>query len=136
MTACLLGIVILSAPSLLFLAMVVMRDPGGAWPLSIPVIGGFGLLAVLVMGFSRTNRVAWTPAVWAYACGWTGLVHLVRGSFTLVTGRTPTDMGSRAVPRSSSVTEFVFAVICCFSDCVVVAIVKSRRAKARRQTDK
>lgn len=130
-TAFLLGIVILWVPSLLLAAMIVMRDPGGAWPLSIPIIAGFGLLAVLVVGFSRTNRVVLTPAAWAYACGWTGLVHLARGSFTLVTGRTLTKIGSRVVPRSSSVTEFVFAVILLF-----VAIALSHRARARRQTER
>ena len=123
--AFLLGIVILWVPSLLLAATIVMRNPG-TWPLSIPIIAGFGLLAVLVVGVSRTNRVMLTPAAWAYACGWTGLVHLTRGSFTLVTGRTLTKIGSRAVPRSSSVTEFVFAAILLFA-----AIALSRHAKGR-----
>ena len=123
-TAFLLGIVILWVPSLLFAAMFVVRDPGGAWPLSIPIIAGIGLLETLVVGVSRTNRIALTPAAWAYACGWTGLLHLARGSFILVTGRTLTKISSRSVPRSSSVTEFVFAVILLF---VAIALSRARK---------
>lgn len=103
-----LVMILLFVPAMSIIAIRFLGSPG-IWPLWIPMILLLALLIVLAAGVYRRNPAALTLATCAYAFGWTGLIQLAYGLFTLVTGKLPNKYDPVSVPRSSAVTSLLFA---------------------------
>src|SRR5690242_15471332 len=92
-------------------AVAIRATEPGAWPLAIPLVMVFALITVMTVGVRRNNPGGFTLAAGAYGFAWAAAVNLMYAAFILVTGRLPTKMHSRAVPRSSAIVEVRIAVV-------------------------
>ena len=104
-----LTIALLATPRLVAILFQTLPDPG-AWPLWIVVALAAALIAFIFRGVYQNNRGGVTRRAWAYGFRWTALIETVGGAWVLVTGRTPTKMGSSPVPRSDSIYYFLLAL--------------------------
>lgn len=84
-------------------ALAIRAPRPGAWPLAILLVLVLALLATIAVGVYQNNRGGLTLSAFAYGFAWVGTIELVGAAFVVVTGRTPTRMRSRWVPRSSAI---------------------------------